>query len=114
MSLPNTTAQGGIGMQDIIANYKEIYGEFKDLVPAELKMCDLVKFAAGDKQVGREFHEPVVLSMEGGFTYGGTQASIFDLNKYVGLSIQDAKVTSVEMVLRSAISVGAVSQSAIS
>lgn len=112
MSLPNTSASGGIGMQDIIANYKEIYGEFKDLVPAELKMCDLVKFAAGDKQVGREFHEPVVLSMEGGFTYGGTQAGIFDLNKYVGLSIQDAKVTSVEMVLRSAISVGAVNRSA--
>lgn len=112
MSLPNTTAQGGINMQDIIANYKNIYGEFKDLVPSELKLCNLVKFAAGDKQIGREFHEPVVLSMEGGFTYGGTAASIFDLNKYVGLSIQDAKVVSVEMVLRSAISVGAVNRSA--
>jgi hypothetical protein len=112
MSLPNTTAQGATNMGDIVANYKEIYGEFKDLVPAELKMCELVKFEAGQKQMGNEFHEPVVLSMEGGVTYGGTEGSVYDLNKYVALSIKDAKVKSVEMVLRSAISVAAVSRSA--
>ncbi len=112
MSLPNTTAQGAVGMPEIIANYKEVYGQFRDLVPNELKMCDMIKFQAGDKQVGNEFHEPVVLSMEGGVTYGGTEGSVYDLNKYVALSIKDAKVKSVEMVLRSAISVAAVSRSA--
>ena len=111
MALPNTTAQGATNMGDIIANYKEIYGEFKDLIPAELKMVDLVKFENGMKQMGNEFHEPVVLSMEGGVTYGGTEGSVYDLNKYVALSIKDAKVKSVEMVLRSAISVAAVSRS---
>ena len=111
MSLPNTSAQGATNMSDIIANYKEIYGEFKDLVPNELKMCELVKFESGMKQMGNEFHEPVVLSMEGGVTYGGTEGSVYDLNKYVALSIKDAKVKSVEMVLRSAISVAAVSRS---
>lgn len=111
MSLPNTTAAGAVAMSDIIANYKEIYGQFRDLVPNELKMCDMIKFQAGDKQVGNEFHEPVVLSMEGGVTYGGTEGSVYDLNKYVALSIKDAKVKSVEMVLRSAISVAAVSRS---
>ena len=111
MALPNTNAQGALGMQDIIANYKEIYGEFRDLVPNELKMCDMIKFQGGEKQVGNEFHEPVVLSMEGGVTYGGTEGSVYDLNKYVALSIKDAKVKSVEMVLRSAISVASVSRS---
>ena len=112
MALPNTTAQGGTNMQDIIANYKQIYGEFKDLIPADLKMSNLVKFQGGDKQLGNEFHEPVVLSMEGGVTYMGSAGAIADLNKYVALSVQDAKVKSTEMMLRSAISTGAVSRSA--
>lgn len=112
MALPNTTAQGGVNMQDIIANYKEIYGEFKDLIPSDLKMSNMVKFAAGDKQLGNEYHEPVVLNMEGGVTYAGSAGAISDLNKYVALSVQDAKVKSVEMILRSAISTAAVSRSA--
>lgn len=112
MALPNTTAPGAVNMQDVIANFKEVYGQFRDLVPSELKFSKLVKFAGGDKQIGNEFHEPVVLSMEGGVTYGGTSGAVFDLNKYVALSVQDAKVKSSEMVLRSAISVATVSRSA--
>lgn len=112
MALPNTSAPGGVNMQDIIANYKEIYGEFRDLIPSDLKMSNMVKFAAGDKQIGNEYHEPVVLNMEGGVTYMGSSGAIADLNKYVALSVQDAKVKSVEMILRSAISTAAVSRSA--
>ena len=111
MALPNTTAPGAVNMQDVIANFKEVYGQFRDLVPSELKFSKLVKFAGGDKQIGNEFHEPVVLSMEGGVTYGGSGGNVFDLNKYVALSVQGAKVKSSEMVLRSAISVAAVSRS---
>lgn len=112
MALTNTTAPGAVNMQDVIANFKEVYGQFRDLIPSELKFSKLVKFAGGDKQLGNEFHEPVVLSMEGGVTYGGSAGNVFDLNKYVALSVQDAKVKSSEMVLRSAISVAAVSRSA--
>lgn len=112
MALPNTSAPGAVNMQDIIANFKEVYGQFRDLVPSELKFSKLVKFAGGDKQIGNEFHEPVVLSMEGGVTYGGSGGAVFDLNKYVALTVQDAKVKSSEMVLRSAISVAAVARSA--
>ena len=50
--------------------------------------------------------------MEGGVTYVGSAGAIADLNKYVALSVQDAKVKSVEMILRSAISTAAVSRSA--
>lgn len=112
MALTNTTAQGGVNQADVIANFKEVYGEFKDLVPADLKMSTLVKFASGDRQIGKEFIEPVVLSMEGGVTYGGDSGQIYDLNKYVALSIQDARVKSSEMVLRSAISQATVARSA--
>jgi len=112
MSLTNTTAAGALNMADIIANFKEVYGQFKDLIPSDLKMSQLVKYAGGEKQLGNEFHEPVLLSMEGGVTYGGTDGRVFDLNKYVALSVQDAKVKSSEMVLRSAISVATVSRSA--
>ena len=111
MALANTTAQGAVNISNIIANYKEIYGEFKDLIPEDFKMCQMVKYAAGDKQIGNEYHEPVVLSMEGGVTYLGSAGAVADLHKYVALSVQDAKVKSVEMVLRSAISTAAVSRS---
>lgn len=103
-------APGAAGMQDIIANFKEVYGELKDLVPNSMKFINLVPFTKGT-QMGKEFVEAVVLSLEGGVTYGGDKGEAFDLNPYVTLNIVQAKVQSSEMVLRSAVSVKALANS---
>lgn len=92
--------------------FKEVYSEkIKDLVPTQTKMVNMVDFSAGDKQLGNQFNEPVILGLEGGFTYGGTDGDAFALNDIISFPMKNATVKSAEMVLRSAISVGAASRS---
>lgn len=108
--MANTLAPGAAGMQDLIANFKEVYGELKDLVPNNLKFINLVPFTKGN-QMGKGFVEAVVMSLEGGITYGGTAGEAFDLNPYISHTIVEARVQSSEMVLRSAVSVKSLANS---
>ena len=92
-------------------NFKEVYGDkIKDLVPAVNKFLNLVKFAKGDKQMGLNFNEPVIIGLEGGVTYGGSEGEAFELNQIVSFPMKNATIKGYEMVLRSAISVGAASR----
>jgi len=92
--------------------FKEVYAkDIKDLVPSQVKMINLVPFTAGEKQLGNQFNEPVILGLEGGFTYGGTDGEAFALNDIISFPMKNAVVKSAELVLRSAISVGAASRS---
>lgn len=92
--------------------FKEVYAaDIKDLVPSQVKMINLVPFSAGEKQLGNQFNEPVILGLEGGFTYGGTDGEAFALNDIISFPMKNATVKSAELVLRSAISVGAASRS---
>lgn len=93
------------------ANYKEVYGKLVDLVPANTKMAKMIEFAQGDKRLGNKFNEPVVLGLEGGLTYGGSEGEAFALAAPASFQLKNAEVRSVEMVLRSAVSVGVLSRS---
>lgn len=55
--------------------------------------------------------QPVIVGQEQGFSYGGTDGTAFDLNDAVPGQVKNATVTSYEFVLRTSISVGAVSRS---
>lgn len=57
------------------------------------------------------YHQPVILGLEHGFTYGGAAGSAFTLNDAVASSHRDAQVRGHELVLRSYLSVGAASRS---
>lgn len=106
-----TPVAGAAGFQELIADFKEVYGQYKDLVPNNLQFIKHVPFTGGTAQMGKEFVEPVVLSMEGGITYGGSQGQAYDLNTYVSHTMESARVQSSEMVLRSAVSVRVVAAS---
>ena len=90
--------------------FKEVYGELKDLVPEQYYLSTVVSFDKSNK-IGNEYHEPVILSLEGGFTYTGANAEYMKLNDSVAHTMRDAKVKSCEMLLRSIISTGAISRS---
>ena len=71
----------------------------------------MVDFAKGDKQQGAAFNEPVVLGLEGGVTYGGSDGEAFALRTPNSFTLKNARVRSVEMVLRSALSTAVASRS---
>ena len=91
--------------------FKERYADqVTVLVPDHVKLYNEVKFETS-KKVGDSYNEPVVLSLESGFTYGGAGGSLFDLNDAKEFKMKNAKVQAREIVLRSAISYGALSRS---
>lgn len=93
--------------------YKEVYAEkIKDLVPSAVKLVNLVPFKESEKQLGLNYNQPVLLGMENGITYGGSEGEAFTLNSSVAVPMKNATVKGHEMVLRSTLSVGAASRSA--
>jgi hypothetical protein len=92
--------------------FKEVYADkIRDLVPDGVKLFNMVDFNSADKQPGNYYHAPVILGLEQGVTYGGAAGDAFLLNSAVASANADAQVRGCEMVLVSAISVGAAARS---
>lgn len=95
--------------------FKETYADkIKDLVPDGVKLLKLIDFNSAEKSPGNLFHQPLDLGLEHGITYGGAGGDAFTLNASIASSHADAQVRGCELVLVSAISVGAASRSATS
>ena len=93
--------------------FKETYADkIKDLVPDGVKLLKLIDFNSAEKTPGNLYHQPLDLGLEHGVTYGGAGGDAFALNASIASSHADAQVRGCEMVLVSAISVGAASRSA--
>jgi hypothetical protein len=93
-------------------HFKEVYAsKIRDLVPEGMKMLKLAEFSAAEKLLGNLYHQPIVLGLEHGFTYGGSAGEAFLLNAAIASPNRDAQVKGHELVLVSAISVGAASRS---
>jgi hypothetical protein len=102
---------GSNTVESLNANFKEVYADkINDLVTASTKFINSVKFIKGDKQLGGAFNEPVIIGLEQGFTYGGSEGLSFELNQAIASTMKNASVKGYEVVLRSAISVGAASR----
>jgi hypothetical protein len=98
-------------VQSLNANFKDVYADkIKDLVPSAVKLVNMVPFNKADKQLGLKYNQPVILGLENGFTYGGSDGEAFTLNASVRTPMKNAEVKGHELVLRSMLSVGAASR----
>lgn len=92
-------------------HFKELYADkIKDLIPDGVKLYNIVDFMES-KKLGNAYNQPVTLGLEHGFTYGGSDGAAFDLLKAIASTHENASIKGHEMVLRSYLSVGAVSRS---
>ena len=92
--------------------YKDRYADkVQDLVPDHIKLYNAVKFDEA-KKTGDSYVEPVILSLESGFTYGGEDGGLFELEDAKEFKMKRASIKARELVLRSAISIGALNRSA--
>lgn len=106
MSQPTNT------VETLNGYFKESYADkIRDLVPEGFKIINVAQFNNAEKQPGNLYHQPLVLGLEHGFTYGGSEGEAFLLNSAIASPNRDAQVRGHEMVLVSAISVGAASRS---
>lgn len=92
--------------------FKQLYSKelIDNLIPEGVWLCKNIPFKS-DKKLGDYYHQPVVLGLEHGISYGGSAGNAFTLNAAVAAATKDAKIQGVEMVLRSAMSVAAASRS---
>lgn len=81
------------------------------MIPDGVKLLNMIGFIAADKRGGDFYNQPVTLSMEHGFTYGGDGGKAFALNQAIASASENAQIRGYEMILRSYISVGAISRS---
>jgi hypothetical protein len=103
--------QGANTVETLNGNFKEVYADkINDLVTASTKFINGVKFVKGDKQLGGSFNEAIIIGLEQGFTYGGSEGASFELKQAIASTMKNASVKGYELVLRSAISVGAASR----
>jgi len=98
-------------VQTLNGLFKERYADqVKDLVPDHIKLYNAIKFDSAKKQ-GASYNEPVILSLESGFTYGGEAGEAFTLNVAKEFKMKNASIKAREIVLRSAISIAALNRS---
>lgn len=92
--------------------FKTVYADkIKDLIPEGVKLLKMIPFSSAQKALGNTFNTPLVLGLEHGVTYGGSAGQAFTLNNSIASEMQEAQVKGCEMVLRSALSVGAAARS---
>ena len=92
--------------------FQEVYADkIENLIPDGVKLYNMIPFNKESKALGNLYHQPVVLGLEHGVTYGGPNGDAFALNSSIAGVMKDAQVQGYEMVLRSVLSVGAASRS---
>jgi len=92
--------------------FKEVYAQrIENLIPDGVKLLNRIEFASKEKQPGNLYHQPVVLGLEHGVTFGGSGDGAFNLNGPVAGVIRDAQVRGNQMVLRSVLSYSAAARS---
>lgn len=89
--------------------YKVAYGELVKAVPEAGKTLKLIKFDKGNK-LGKSFNEPVILTNEHGYSYGGTAGDAFDVESAISMTMQEATVGAYHYLMQSAISLPAASR----
>lgn len=93
-------------------NFKEVYGDkVMNLIPDGAKIMKSIPFVPKAKQLGNEYHQPVIVAQEHGFSYGGPDGTAFALSDPIPGQVKDAKVQGYEFVLRTAISTASISRS---
>lgn len=82
--------------------FKEIYADkLKHLIPEGVKLMKKIPFSPRKKEIGNQYHQPVVLGLEHGITYASDSDGAFALDAAVNGVIKDAVVVGSQMMLRS-------------
>lgn len=113
MATTNTFSTPNNSVGNLNGLFKETYADkLENLIPDQVKLLNMIKFMAKDKQPGNLYHQPVILGLEHGVTFAGSDEDAFNLNAPVAGQIKDAQIKGSPAVLRSFIGYVAASRAA--
>ena len=94
--------------------FKETYADkLGELIPDGVKLLNKIKFMSKDKQPGNLYHQPIILGLEHGVTFAGSDEDAFNLQAPVAGQVKDAQVKGSPAVLRSLLGYVAASRAAL-
>ena len=94
--------------------FKETYADkLAELIPDGVKLLNKIKFMSKDKTPGNLFHQPIILGLEHGVTFAGSDEDAFNLQAPVAGQVKDAQVKGSPAVLRSLLGYVAASRAAL-
>jgi hypothetical protein len=94
--------------------FKESYADkLAELIPDGVKLLNKISFMSKDKQPGNLYHQPVILGMEHGVTFAGSDEDAFNLAAPVAGQVKDAQVKGNPIVMRSLLGYVAASRAAL-
>lgn len=94
--------------------FKETYADkLSELIPDGVKLLNKIKFMSKDKQPGNLYHQPIILGLEHGVTFAGSDEDAFNLQAPVAGQVKDAQVKGSPAVLRSLLGYVAASRAAL-
>lgn len=114
MSQANTWGNPGATVGSLNGFFKETYADkLQELIPDGVKLINKIKFMSKEKQPGNLYHQPVILGMEHGVTFAGSDEDAFNLNPPVAGQVKDAQVKGNPLVMRSLLGYVAASRAAL-
>lgn len=114
MSTANTWGNPGATVGTLNGFFKETYADkLAELIPDGVKLLNKIQFMSKDKQPGNLYHQPVILGMEHGVTFAGSDDDAFNLNPPVAGQVKDAQVKGNPVVMRSLLGYVAASRAAL-
>lgn len=113
MATANTFGTPNNSIGSLNGLFKETYADkLQELIPDGVKLLNKIKFMAKDKQPGNLFHQPVILGMEHGVTFAGSDEDAFNLNPPIAGQIKDAQVRGNPVLMRSVLGLVAAGRAA--
>jgi len=90
-----------VNVGDLNGLFKRVYADnLENLIPDNAVLIKKVKFEQ-KKRLGDTFEQPVILQQENGVTYAAAGSGAFALNAPINMATKNARVPSVQMLLRS-------------
>lgn len=113
MATTNTFGTPNNSVGNLNGLFKEAYADkLENLIPDQVKLLNMIPFMSKDKQPGNLYHQPVILGLEHGITFAGSDEDAFNLNAPVAGTIKDAQIKGSPAVLRSFLGYVAASRAA--
>lgn len=84
--------------------FKEQYAsQIVNLVPDDVVLQKEIGFEQSDKLLGKQYHQPVLLTHEHGFTFAAPGSGAFSLNDAIAVTMKDASVDAYQILLKTQI-----------
>ncbi len=89
-----------VSISDLQGVYKEVYGDKLEQAVPDIAIATQDFPFMTSKKIGKDYHQPVILTNTQGVTFAAADAGAYTLNTPVGMNTRDAVVNGFQMTMR--------------